>query len=320
MRPTRTFLPAATLSFAAVLAPIAAASPFDASLVAADAEWVVHVDLEAVLASKMGAFLMDHADDFGAEMEHLDQFKEQFGIDPFQAIYGVTVYGSGEPGDDPIIVLVGSQDIANAMDKATEQENSPVAKTLRGFSVDGELEIAVFEGRGGVAAYIISEDVDLVDDGSKVITGQRSNLADAKWGRLRPVDGKGTLVLVSVAGEINDFVNGHGADMGPAGAFLDGAQGFSATIAELGGDVTISVGMTAADEKKASGLSQMMTGLVTMARGLMQMQVEDEDFQQMKQFAGLLDGLNIGVDGRDVSLSFSYDVDALIELIQHADF
>ncbi len=311
---------AGALLTAGALVTGANASPFDASLVAADAEWVVHVDVEAVLSSQIGGFMLEHADEFGAEMEHLEALEEQFGIDPFDAIYGVTVYGYDEPGEDPIVVIVGSDKIAGALDEATKQDGSPVRATNRGFSIDGELEIAVFEGQRGVAAYIVSEDDDMVSDGADVLAGRRSNLADAKWGKLRPVEGHGAMVMLSATGSMDDLANGHGHNMGPAGAFLDGAEGFSALIAEDGGQLHVVVSTTAADEKKASGLVEMANGLVSMARGFMQMQNGGDDFEEIKQFAGLLDGLNISADGRDVSLSISYDVDKIIDLIENADF
>ncbi len=320
MRPTFSLLTAASLTTAAALTPMAAASPFDAALVAADAQWFIHVDVEAILASELGEFLLEHADDFGAELDHLEEMQEQFGFDPMEAIYGVTVYGYDEPGEHPIIVLVGSNDIANALEKAIGMDGSPVTKTAGGYSIDDELEITVLEGRGGVVAYVASEEADLAKDGAAVLSGQRSNLADAKWGKLRAVDSKGALIVLSTTGSIQDLANGHGHDMGPAGAFLDGAEGFSVVLSERGEDISLTVGMTAADEKKASGLKSMLNGLVSMAHGLMQMQVDDDDFEEIKQFAGLLDGLNINTDGRDVTLSLSYNLDQLIDLLENADF
>lgn len=76
------------------LAGLAHAGPLDQSIVPAGAPWVIHVDVEAAVASKVGSFVLQNKEAF--DLEGLDSLKV-FGIDLSRDLLSVTLFA---PGDD----------------------------------------------------------------------------------------------------------------------------------------------------------------------------------------------------------------------------
>lgn len=323
MRSTSLFFPAAAYLVGLALAPAPSeAAPFDPAIVASDAAWVVHVDVEAALASKLGGALVGHALSQEDNRQHLDMLKMQFGIDALSDLHSVTLYGSNaEDPEEAVVLIAGSANIAAALDKAAAESKGEIVKTPRGYSLhDGEASAIVFEGRGGRTLLVLSQDDDMVDQGARVVSGEAQNLGDANWGSLRPVNTAGAIAIVSVS---SAFAQAFDDDAPPLQMLLNGSDGVSVVVAERGANAVVEVALTSQNEQQAQGLAGMVQGFVGMAHGMMQMKGGahgKHNFEEFKQFADILNGINVSAEGRDLSLSITYDVDRLLQLIEHADF
>jgi hypothetical protein len=86
-------------------APAGQTTPLDRGWVSARAEWVVHVDAEAWNASTIGRFIMDHAEEFDLDLDELEDFEEETGLDPLTDLLGVTAYGWGSGDTEQVVVV-----------------------------------------------------------------------------------------------------------------------------------------------------------------------------------------------------------------------
>lgn len=79
------------------------AGPLDPSIVDPTSKWVVHANLEAARASKVGTYIESIS--AAESTEIIAQMEAQFGIDPSKDILGVTVFG-GDPGSHDGVAVI----------------------------------------------------------------------------------------------------------------------------------------------------------------------------------------------------------------------
>lgn len=125
MRPLQLLLTVALGAPLAPLAPLASGGGFDPRHVAADADWVFHVDFEALTRSTLLGSLHRQ----GIKMENefdLDHFGAKFGVDPLADLHSITMYGIGGVG--VVTVVAGKRKIESAWTRlAAEAIRSRVA-------------------------------------------------------------------------------------------------------------------------------------------------------------------------------------------------
>jgi hypothetical protein len=105
---------------AAALTSATFAGPLHKAWVAPDAAWIVHVDMDAMRSSTLGSFVTEHRKDL--ELEGLDEFKKEVGIDPLADIKGVTVYGSSPTPGECVAIVTATSAIDTALAKLGEKE------------------------------------------------------------------------------------------------------------------------------------------------------------------------------------------------------
>jgi len=92
---------------------LAAAPAFGGQLlksrVAADADWVAHLNLEQLVKSQLGRFIRAELDKQGLE-EQLQGFQTLFSFHPIDDIRNVTIYGSGKDREKAVALFEGSFD------------------------------------------------------------------------------------------------------------------------------------------------------------------------------------------------------------------
>ena len=89
-------------------APIAAAgASLQSDWVAADAKCLVHMDVGALKSSAIGQAILDEDDPLGLELDELDEFARESGMDPRTDLISVTMYAtSGDLENDSVILAI----------------------------------------------------------------------------------------------------------------------------------------------------------------------------------------------------------------------
>jgi len=130
------------------LAPVPAASDLDVTRISADATWVIHVDAEALRATDLWRVFRDEMRVGGAldlDQDELDEwrdFEREFGIRPLEDVDAITVSGSGDLGDDPVIMIETDEILDRALSvlqqKGEYRSFDRDGVTLHGWERDGD--------------------------------------------------------------------------------------------------------------------------------------------------------------------------------------
>ena len=119
-----------TLAAVLTLAAAARAEPLDLKQVAADAKWVVHVDVDAMRHS----VVLEKAHQKCLEMhkeaaQHMDKLPGMIGMDPRKDLHGVTVYGKDFDKRKGVLILHADVNQKLLKEKAAKAPDHKVTKS-----------------------------------------------------------------------------------------------------------------------------------------------------------------------------------------------
>ncbi len=299
----------ATLLLATTPAP---AGSLKKDWVAADARWLIHVDVDGLLNSTVGRFILAHGEQLDLDMDDLDEFTEEAGIDPRTDLKSVTVYGTGdEPGEDGVIVAVTNARADVALQRLLDHDEIRVRRReLGGRDVyvigdEGDRHYLYVEDAGtNRRIVVISDDRQSFVNAIKVIAGRAPSLS---MGRSEiPADDPqdGSLVFVAI-GNIDVF-----GDDDPASQIIRMSDGFTADIAEIDGMITGLATVTAASPEVAENISQVVTGLVALGR----LMVDQQD--ELGPLRELTDSVKVRTRDSRISLRIRYDAGKLLKSVE----
>ncbi len=299
----------ATLLLATTPAP---AGSLKKDWVATDARWLIHLDVDGLLNSTVGRFILEHGEQLDLDMDDLDEFTEEAGIDPRTDLMGVTVYGTGdEPGEDGVIVAVTNARADVALQRLLDHDEIRVRRReLGGRDVyvigdEGDRHYLYVEDAGtNRRIVVISDDRQSFVNAIKVIAGRAPSLS---MGRSEiPADDPqdGSLVFVAI-GNIDVF-----GDDDPASQIIRMSDGFTADIAEIDGMITGLATVTAASPEVAENISQVVTGLVALGR----LMVDQQD--ELGPLRELTDSVKVRTRDSRISLRIRYDAGKLLKSVE----
>ena len=279
------------------------AAKVDKTNISKDAKFVVHVDLDAVRASKIGATILKkmRQEEGG---EKLDALVEIIGFDPLTAIQGATMSGNGEE-DNGILVVRHKADSNKLL--AFMKLDEHYRKTEH-----GKHEINGAGGRGdGERGYV------------SFVNGTTSVLAPSRELAGRGIDlvnGKGAAEQVSprlekISKEVkNAFLIAH-ADIESLKESIDDdnvrqmLKQAAVVMGESDEKLILSLAVDAYDADSAQQMEAMVNGLIGFAR------LNQEENPAIKD---ILKGLKVTRAGVTVSIHFAIGVDKFFELIDPA--
>jgi hypothetical protein len=300
----------ASLATIIVSSTIATAGPLNKDWVAADAQWIIHVDVAALLDSTVGRFILEHGEALDLDLDDLDEFKQETGLDPRTDLKSVTVYGTGaEPGEDGVIVAVTNDRVDQAIEMLLDNDEVPIreremdGKTIYVIGGGGDRHyLAIEPRRGNRRILVLSDDRHILAKALKVIDNEAPSLS---MGRSKipgndPQDG--SLVFVAV-GDIEAF-----GDSGPASRIIRMSDGFTADIGEIDGVLIVRATVSADSPEIAQDITEVIQGMVALGRIVAAQQPE------LRPIAQLADSLKVRTDGSRIAIKIRYDAN---ELLQH---
>lgn len=313
---------AASFGVLTVLAGTAVAGPLDRRTVPADSRWVVHVDVEAVAASKVGAAVRDKNPEKHAE--GLRKLREELHLDPFKDILGVTIFGKTENEDDAVIVLTGTEAVEQAV-LGQMAGNPDVAKiTEQGYTIvtwkEGDESHHAHVRNGpvqGQRVLVIANGLDALVDAVRSIDGKSPTLASPNAGPLDPKPSPGSFVYVDVpevgkfiAGEVGEKQAGNPND--PA-ALISKIGGMRIDIGESAENIFITADLATDTAQTASDMMQSVMGLMAMAR-----LVSGED-EQLREAVQLLQTVRVSTAASTLKLRADLPMAKVVKLIEEAE-
>ncbi|TDJ54653.1 MAG: hypothetical protein E2O40_07060 [Planctomycetota bacterium] len=301
----------ATLATIIVTSPVATAGPLNKDWVAADAQWVIHVDVAALLDSTIGRFILEHGEALDLDLDDLDEFKRETGLDPRTDLKSVTVYGTGdEPGEDGVIVAVTNDRVDEAIQKLLDNDDVLIRKReMNGRTIyvigrgDDRHYLAIERAGRNRRIVVLSDERHILSSALKVIGDDAPSLS---MGRSQiPGDDpqEGSLAFLAV-GDIEAFGDGN-----PASHILRMSDGFTADIGEIDG-VLLALATVSADSPKiAEDITDIIRGLVALGRIMAAQQPELGPIRE------LADSLTVRTNDSRITLKIRYDARELMEQI-----
>ncbi len=303
------FLITAMLATIIVTAPVATAGPLNKDWVAADARWVIHVDVAALLDSTVGRFLLEHGEQFDLDLDDLDEFKLETGLDPRTDLKSVTLYGTGdEPGEDGVIVAVTNNRVDEAIEALLDNDDVPIreremdGKTVYVIGGKNDRHYLAIERAGrNRRIVVLSDDRHILSNALKVIGNDAPSLSMGKSQIPGDDPQEGSLVFLAV-GDIDAF-----GDDDPASQILRMSDGFTADIGEIDGVLLARATVSADSEEIAQNITEIIRGLVALGRIMALQQPELGPIRE------LADSLSISTRGSRITLKIRFDAGELME-------
>ncbi len=301
-----------TLSCVLVLAApaLAFAGPLNKNLVAADATWVIHVDVEGAAASSIGKAALECAD----LQEGMRELHAECGVDFLKDVKGVTIWGREAEGEDGVVVVhttgavdeviekfrveAGIEEIESGgyellkVDDGSETHYGHVRKTRRG---DDRMVFIARRAKDLVAALEVAD-------------GEEPSAA-GEGAVIRDEPGEGSIVFISVP-EIQMLVPGEAKAEIPA--VFGMIQGVRFEVGERGDELIAEGAITSATSEDANTIQQAAMGAIAMCKMVC---VEPE----MKDLAKFASAIKIDAEDRTVRFRMRCNAAEVRRVIEQAN-
>jgi hypothetical protein len=141
---------ASTFAALALLAAVAQAAPLDSKNVAADAKWVIHVDVDAVRDSHVVQKAFETCpllkNDSG---KHFDKLRDKIGVDLRKDLHGITLYGRDTDKTHGVAIVFATVNQKLLLDKAAHAADHKVTK-------HGEIDIHSWTQKCGPKTHTVA--------------------------------------------------------------------------------------------------------------------------------------------------------------------
>ena len=296
--------------------------PLDAAKVPADAKWVLHVDMEKLVASKVGTAILDEGSKQGLDIM-LAMIKAGVGIDLVKDIKSVTAFGTKFGDENGAVVIQGTLD---------KEKILKALKLNPTFKEDKVGSVATYEwtdeakdGKPAKQQYgaFVGDDLGVIASSSAHLKQVIDVLGGKGPGFAKPPAFDKSAFLVAFVTDLPSAV--HKSEE----AFLKKFAGAQASIGEKDDSLWAAVAVTATDEATATDLKQVADGLLAVTR-LVSPAVKTGPGEITIVATTLPEGLNspealaiiksfkAAQTGLTVSLQASLPVKDVIKLIQEA--
>jgi hypothetical protein len=161
--------------FAAGLALLpASAKPLDLSKVSRDANWLMHMDFDAMRSSEIGSFMRDSMEKIPDAVDRMDQIKDKYGFD-LDGLSFLTMSGTGERHKG-IAIMKGGLDLDTLIDFVKSKDSievSRIGKQKVYSSTNGRHPMAFAPVKKGV--IVGGPDADYVSEGIMLAKGKSAS-------------------------------------------------------------------------------------------------------------------------------------------------
>ncbi len=294
-------------------APVAAPDGLKRAQVSADADWVVHVDIRGLLASGFGVLLdeaMSSDDDFA-------EVQRELGLDPRRDIASVTVYGTADDPERPVILVAGDAALDRALDhvagKAFRRTIDLDGVSVDRWSEDEHEDEAVYTylaRRAGSEQRLLvaSPHAAGVAQGLAVLRGESASLADddGDFGASASPSA-GAFAFVAVREGFSRL-----EDIDPSSRVAQLVQSAVVEAGEFQDEAFVRVSVTAPNATDANQIATILQG----GSALLTLVAQSEE--EARPLLPLVQGLSITADGPSVTVKAHHPTARLIEMARDA--
>jgi hypothetical protein len=292
-----------------VLALMLAATTFSAPLnkttVSGKAEWVLHIDTEAFLKTKLGQAIRAELAAQGVEQK-LAEFKTVFSFHPLDDIKNITIYGVGKEPTQAVVLAQGNFD-QGKLDAMVRM--NPTFKTAEygKYAVDSWVDEGkpesqrIFGVWHGTDRLLLSQGDTAIKTALDVLDGK----ADTAVGKTligEPVKGA---FLTITAEKVGEMVKGD-----QNAAVFQQAERLTLTLGEKDGRCFITGALATKSKDEATTINQALQGMLAF--------VKLATMEKMPRVAEIANAMKIIAENESVGLHFEWDSADLIATLKQA--
>ena len=293
-------------------APVAGGSLHN-DWIGGDAQWFVHVDVEKLVGSNLGQFVLEHAEDLDIDLSDIEGMKEEIGIDPLTDFTAVTVYGGMDPEDDAVIIVQMNEkiDVLVEMLKMKEPSYQAIEAgdwTVHSWQDGNEMMFGhVAPGRGENDRIVtIAKDKSTMIQALRVMDDDAPSISDGDKSPLSARPRRG--YFIHAAAFKPAFLTGAGDD--PASHVVRSAQYVTLDIGETDDETFATANLTATDKERAKNIQDVLNGVVALGR--MISNSEEAAALPIKQ---VLDALTITAERKTITIDLQGDPVKLLKSV-----
>ncbi len=230
--------------------------PLNRRVVAADARWVLHVDVEAIAASSCWRLLDERKADLRrARLDELRKLEAELGVDPLELVRGVTLYGPS--AEDPVAIVEAGPKLDAVIEQLREKLDGYEVREMEGgvlhswVKADEEQYAFVAMTREGERTVVLAKERPRLDAAVDVVLGRAGHLSDTE---ILGDPGVGSFIYLSVA----DF---EALKLpGQAAQVVHSARAVTIEVGERSGELFGSAQVTSASEEDAANITAIVQG------------------------------------------------------------
>lgn len=298
MRSTQTLLHVLILTVLIGMWPArpANAGGLDLRHVSAEAFWVMHFDMQAAMASKMGKMMMDAMP--AEQREALFGAAERMGFDLTSDFRHITLYGGNLQDGPDVIIAVASPAIENVLAEAQAQVPDYQVTSIDGYECHTFGPACVnIRPYGGDRIIVAARSTSDLIEALQVIDGKRANLtttdSPAKAIETRP----GAFMIAHLL----HMDSLPGGDTGPGSIVAQKSEGASIQVGERDDKAFLSLRVVAKSDLEAQDISGFGQGLLALGR------MAAEDDERLKPLLSILRAVRVNVDAKVVTVDVRFD-------------
>lgn len=312
MKRSLRFVPLVSLTaalFAAALSPVLEAAPLRRAQVAADARWVLHLDLDSFRATQVGDSIVKGRLERDMNRIRAD-LKTYLGFDfDWTQIGGLTAYGVDfETRRHPagVLLLETSLDVRSALETAVaKQAEAGVdgnVQRVEGaavptYQIRREFFVAVPPGK----PVVLAKKRDLLDKGLAVLEGRVANLASSQAFLGFPATPPSFVFLGMAEGFADN------AAQLPQARVFKNAEAGQVILGEVGSRVFLTVNLRARSAEAAAQMQQVTQGLLALGS------LNQSDNRDLMT---LIQATKVTVNDAVVTLTVELPVPTIVQKIQ----
>lgn len=284
----------------------------------ADVDFVVHVDVEGLKETQLWKHVTEQGEDLDLHFDELDEFRDEFGIDPLTDVRAFTLYKVAEE-EDPTVVLFSSNPRVDEALVKLQKEHGYRKVTSSGIELhtwgdsdragqgntdqrntdDEDRMFAYVHTAGQERVVVLASNETSAVRAARVLRGEDPSHASAgTLLTLAPAKGSFLYLAASEIPHLDEFT--------PASQTLGLAQGIQVDLGEAGGYLRAHMGLNTGSAKDALDISNVLNGLVSLARLA---------GSELGDLLELLTGIRLSTRGSEVTVDFEFQVQRLLEIV-----
>ena len=291
-------------------------SPLQKEQVAADAKWVVHLDVDKLRSTAVGDYIINHVLD-----AKLGSLTRQFDFDlDWKKVHSLTAFGTGYQSKSSFngVLLINTElDLQKVLDATIEKasqekdnKSAPIQKTQEGDVTTYSLKDHMFVSFGPGRPVIAGKSLDSIQKAGEVLSGTGANLASTKTFSEFPKAQEPFFFLGTVEAFMpnSELAEGshEGDTLNPKAKILKLADGGQVVLGEDSNQLFLDLSLKAKSADVVTQMQQVIQGMIALAS---LSQLDNQDLQQLAQSAKVSSAGNI------VTLKLGYPADQAVLLL-----